>query len=388
MKSLFRTGTAAALCLALFSCTSGIRSHEAEEEAAEKLEADGMELAIRQQFRATRDLTTNDVPTQRLLEAQQVRELMIATGRTAALPWQERGPSNIGGRTRALIVDSRDATGNTVIAASVSGGIFKTTNFNATPVTWAPVNDKMSNLAVTALVQSRSNPNVMYAGTGEGWFNIDAVRGAGIFKSTDGGNNWTQLASTTTFEFVQDLVTDNNDNLYVSLRNSTSDKRGVQRSTDGGATWTQVLGAPLAGFTTGRAADLEVASNGDLYATLGIFPDAGIQVSVWRSPASGANTGNVGTWTDITPTGLANMDRAELAVAPSNPQRLYLVMANESDAQVSSTYRSDNAGATWTTVDAPTGVNNGTNSQNWYNLILAVDPTDADRVVAGGLHVT
>ncbi|GAA4322384.1 T9SS type A sorting domain-containing protein [Flaviaesturariibacter amylovorans] len=389
MKSLFRSGTAVALCLALFSCTPGGRTPEAEEEAAERLEADGMELAVRQQFRATRDLSLNDVPTQRLLQAQQVRDLMIATGRTAAISWQERGPTNIGGRSRAVLVDRRDATGNTVFASSVSGGIFKTTNFNSTPVTWAPVNDKMTNLAITAMWQSRTNPDVMYAGTGEGWFNIDAVRGAGIFKSTDGGNTWNQIPSTATFEYVQDLVSDNNDNLYVSLRNNSSDKRGVQRSTDGGNTWTQVLGAPLGTFTTGRAADLEVASNGDVYATLGIFPDAGVAVSVWKSAATnGANTGTAGTWTEVTPPGLAAMYRAELAIAPSNPQRLYLALANQSDAQVSTIYRSDNGGTTWTATGVPTGMNNGANSQGWYNLILAVDPTNPDILVGGGLHLT
>jgi hypothetical protein len=65
-------------------------------------------------------------------------------------------------------------------------------------------------LQVTVLVQDRNNFNIMYAGTGEGWFNVDAVRGAGIFKSIDGGITWNQLPSTAQFEYVQDIVIDNN----------------------------------------------------------------------------------------------------------------------------------------------------------------------------------
>ena len=103
------------------------------------------------------------------------------------LTWTERGPNNIGGRSRAILIDKRDPTGNTVFAASVSGGIFKTTNFTSASANWTVVDDHMANLAVTVLIQDPSNFNTMYAGTGEGWFNVDAVRGAGIFKSTDGG---------------------------------------------------------------------------------------------------------------------------------------------------------------------------------------------------------
>ena len=200
----------------------------------------------------------------------------MSTARTTQitdLTWTERGPNNIGGRSRAILIDKRDPTGNTVFAASVSGGIFKTTNFTSSSANWTVVDDHLANLAVTVLVQDKNNLNTMYAGTGEGWFNVDAVRGAGIFKSTDGGITWSQLGSTAQFEYVQDIVIDNNGNVYASLRNLTSTNRGVMRSVDGGTSWTQVLGIPLTDllYTTGRGADLEVASNGDLYATLGIF---------------------------------------------------------------------------------------------------------------------
>lgn len=352
----------------------------------EGLEMDGVEKAMRQEFLMTRDPALNRIPNERLMGAGN----LFANARTTQinnLNWQERGPNNIGGRTRAIMIDKRDPSGNTVFAASVSGGIFKTTNFSSSSANWTVVDDQMANLAVTVMIQDKTNFNVMYAGTGEGWFSIDAVKGAGIFKSIDGGVTWTQLASTVVggavFEFVQDLVIDNNGNLYASLSNSAfSTARGVRRSTDGGNTWTQVLGLPLPGFTTGRAADLEIASNGDMYATLGIFT----RTMVFKSSfaANGASTGALGTWTEITPSHSEITSRAEIAVAPSNPQRVYLMMQDSVTNQVNTFYRSNDGGGTWTNFVAPSALNNGSNSQTWYNLISAVDSANADVVIVGG----
>jgi photosystem II stability/assembly factor-like uncharacterized protein len=355
-------------------------------EAEEKLETDGADRAMHQEFLMTRDPALNIVPKERLLTALNYMNSQRTT-QPSALTWQERGPNNIGGRSRAIMIDKRDPTGNTVFAASVSGGIFKTTNFLSNPPTWAPVNDQMANLAVTILLQDKNNLNTMYAGTGEGWFNIDAVRGAGIFRSTDGGTTWSQIASTSGFEYVQDMIIDNNNNLYVALRNLTTLNRGVMRSTDGGTTWTQVLGLPLTDFayTTGRAADLEVASNGDVFATMGIFT----RTMVFKSSfvANGALTGAVGHWTEITPPHTTITFRAELAVAPNNPLRIYLMMQDSVNDQVDSFYRSNDGGANWTPLLAPSALNNDSNSQVWYDLTMAVDSNNADIVVVGGLQV-
>ncbi len=380
MILVHRTALIILLLTGLFACKD-----KSAGAVKEDLETDGMEEAMRQEFLKTRDPKLDLIPTERLAQAQAVINSSSARVYGAgALSWQERGPNNIGGRTRAVIVDRRDATGNTVIASSVSGGIFRSTNFASGATTWTPVADQLSNLAVTAMLQDKTNGAIMYAGTGEGWLNIDAVKGAGVFKSIDGGLTWTQMASTATFEYIQDIEQDNNGNLYLSLRNINTAFRGVQRSTDGGATWVQVLGAPLTGFVTGRAADLEVATNGDIYATLGIF---GRSV-VMKSPATnGATTGALGTWQDIMPAHTNITQRAEIAVAPSNPQRVYLLMQDSASSQVKDFFRSSDGGTTWETLTPPAALNNGTVSQTWYNLICAVDPSNADALVVGGYHV-
>ena len=360
-------------------------------EANEELETDGADKAMQQQFLMMRDPALNIVPQERLLTAINYMNSQRTT-QPAALTWQERGPNNIGGRTRAILIDKRDPTGNTVFAASVSGGIFKTTTFLSAAPTWTPVNEQMANLAVTVLLQDKNNLNTFYAGTGEGWFNIDAVRGAGIFKSTDGGVTWNQLASTavngSAFQYVQDMVIDNNGNIYAALRNDlTSTARGVMRSTDGGTSWTQVLGLPLLDFayTTGRAADLEIATNGDIYATLGVFTKTMVMKSSFAANAT--LTGAANHWTEITPPHTTTTYRGEIAVAPGNSQRVYLMMQDSADDRVDSFYRSNDGGASWTPLLAPSALNNGSNSQTWYDLTMAVDSNNADIVVVGGFHV-
>src|SRR5262245_45866297 len=101
-------------------------------------------------------------------------------GADAVAAWTELGPGNVGGRTRALIIHPADP--DTIYAAAASGGVWKTTNGGAS---WGPLTDKLSNLAVNALAIDRNNPNIIYAGTGEGFSNSDARRGVGIFKSSD-----------------------------------------------------------------------------------------------------------------------------------------------------------------------------------------------------------
>jgi hypothetical protein len=378
------------------SCDSNREKLVGEQEENET-EQDRVDLALQQDFRMRRDPRLDYIPVERLETAKAYMQSLVTARNIAALSWQERGPNNVGGRTRAMIIDRRDATGNTVIAASVAGGMFRTTNYTSPSPTWTVINDFLPNLAIGSMVQDPVNMNIMYAGTGEGWFNIDAVRGRGIYKSTDGGLTWNVLASTVittptdiSFEYVQDLVIDNNGALYASLRNLVSNSRGVQRSTDGGNSWTQVLGAPLPGFNTGRATDLEVASNGDVYASLGMVGANFANRSVVMKSSfavHGANTGALGTWVNITPVRGRVTQRTEIILAPSDPQRVYLLMQDSANYQVIGTYRSFTGGSSWDSVASATALNNGGASQTWYNLIGAVDPNNADILVVGGLHI-
>src|SRR5262245_1101096 len=107
----------------------------------------------------------------------------------------------------------------------------------------------------------------------------------------------------------------------------------------------------------------------------------------------GASTGAAGTWTDITPTHSAPTFRGEIAVAPSDPQRLYLMMQDSATDKVLTFYTSSNGGTSWSATSIANGsplddaLNNGTSSQTWYDLIAAVDSTNPNVVVVGGIEL-
>ena len=107
--------------------------------------------------------------------------------------WVSIGPGNIGGRIRSIIIHPTNPT--IVWLGAVSGGVWKTTNGGAS---WSTNTDSLSNLAVNSMAIDPTNPNVLYAGTGEGFGIADALEGDGIFKTQDGGTTWQPLGFTHT----------------------------------------------------------------------------------------------------------------------------------------------------------------------------------------------
>ena len=149
--------------------------------------------------------------------------------------WKWLGPGNIGGRTRSIVIHPGNP--NIMWLGAVGGGVWKSIDGGTS---WAPLADFMANLNVACLVIDPTNPNVLYAGTGEGYYNGDALRGNGIFKTTNGGANWTQLASTTgpNFFFVNRLAMSPNGQVLLAATRS-----GMYRSTNGGSSFTAVARA-------------------------------------------------------------------------------------------------------------------------------------------------
>lgn len=157
------------------------------------------------------------------------------------LEWIERGPSNVGGRTRGLVVDPSDTTAHTWFLASVGGGIWKTTNAGED---WELLTEDFTSLATSTIAMAPSNQDVIYVGTGEGFGNIDGIVGQGIWKSTDRGETWNLLESTRINEFanVTRLIVNPDDENEVLACTRTTIGQNVTRtfilkSTDGGETW-------------------------------------------------------------------------------------------------------------------------------------------------------
>ncbi|HWQ35479.1 MAG TPA: Ig-like domain-containing protein [Blastocatellia bacterium] len=354
------------------------------------------------------------IPVERYLAAREQARRMnrYATATGAVLPaqaeiseaaeqqdalgaWTPLGPGNIGGRTRAVVINPQNP--NVMFAAGVTGGIWKTTNAGQS---WTPLSDLLPNITISALAMDQKNPEVIYAGTGEGV--TGDFRGAGIFKTADGGATWTQLPGTaeTDFYFVNDLVISpaNSQNLYAGTHT------GVWRSTDGGANWTKVL--PVT--ATGGCLDLVMRTD---QATDYIFASCGTfqQATVYRNTdAAGA-----GTWDQVHSE--SGMGRTSLAIAPSNQNIIYAASASYSSGTyrhgLHAVFRSTSGGAagtwtaqvrnsdliklntalfsnTWIAFWTECGVGpGGFSSQGWYDNTLAVDPADSDRVWVGGIDL-
>ena len=257
-------------------------------------------------------------------------------------------------------------------------GFYSNTNFLKTEETtgWQQINDFFPSLAVTRITYDPTNTQIFYFCTGEGWYNADAVKGAGVFKSTDGGATWAQLAATAneTFDYCQDIVVHPvTGDVYVATRIG-----GLQRSTDGGATWEKVLGFSV-GSAKNSICDIELTADGGVFAAIGIFDTDGI----YFSPS-----GDAGTFVKQT-TGLPSNGyfRIEMATAPSDANVAYSIFCNSSDYKVEGVYKTTDKGTTWSEINLPENNNEFAARQAWYDLSLAVDPNNANVIAMGGLHL-
>ena len=337
--------------------------------------------AIEEEFKRTKDLTLGYPPTEELQLAlkatkrMQAQQLLTQRGTIGNAKWRERGPSNIGGRTRAILIDKNDPSGNTIWAGGVGGGLWKTNDISDVAPVWENANDFLENLAIGSIAQNPIQPNLMFLGTGEGFPNADAIRGLGIFRSTDGGENWSLLPSTdnSTFRLTRSLLVHPvTGDVYAATNN------GLWRSNDNGDTWSKSLGySPPNDFAGNEMYDVLYASNGFLYAST--------SGSVYRS-----STGNQGDWESLSgggsgfPTGLS---RIELTVCETAPNVLYILGSIGGGA--SPVYTSNNGGDTWQQRALPSGFGGDefTNGQAWYDLDIAVNPFNPNHIAVGGVPI-
>jgi len=276
--------------------------------------------------------------------------------------WTERGPSNIGGRTRCLVIDPDNPS--RMWAGAVSGGIWESTDAG---LTWTQRGADLPNLAICCMTMDPNNHDVLYAGTGEGFFNGDAVGGTGIYKSTDRGQTWTLMPSTASWDNVCRIaVSPSNSSIILAAKRYG----GIQRSIDGGANWTNPYWAQGGFFV---AFD---PTNGSRAIAAVIDYDFGANQWFHRALFS-TNAGQ--SW--FTATGLDYQpgfgSRIELAYAPSDTSIVYASCANGGVV-----WRSTNGGQDYTLRTV-----SGSSGANWYACPLWVDPTNPDVLLVGGGHI-
>ncbi len=393
MKKIFYL---AAFVTILISCRNEHTSEEHDEydnpEARAQLEAEKI-----------KDPALGYVPYTRLLDAINYTEAMKQSpNRSAAsLTWVERGPiyDSIGpsngnirgatvngpgtytsGRMRAFLLDTlNDPSGNTALASSVAGGIWRCTNFLSAVPNWTPINDYFDNLSIASICQNKSNPSIIYFATGEATANADAVNGRGVWKSTNGGLTFSWLPGSANFVRNFKIDCDAAGNLYLATRAVTvpvNQPFAMVRSNDGGATWENITPNNL----TANAActDFEFTSTGRLNAVFG-YLGAVVNHRYTDNPATVTTAGwSSGSGFRVSGTAARRTEMAVLA------QTLYAVTINTSN-NADSCYKSTDGGQSWTlqnTTIMPSALSNG---QGWYNHTLAINPGNEAELICGGL---
>ncbi len=299
------------------------------------------------------------------------------SGTISGLTARNIGSATMGGRIAA--VDAVDENGKiTVFVGSASGGVWKSINGGTT---FKPVFDREGAQSIGAVTIDPSNHKTVWVGTGESWTRNSVSIGNGIYKSIDGGENWTNMGLKDSEHIARILVDPGDSNTVYTCATghlwNDNDERGVYKTTDGGKTWKKMLAG--ANGSTGCAM---LATNAQepktIYASMWDFRRQG-----WTFRSGGPGSGLFKTtdggehWTEISPTTATGLPekpygRIALAVAPSKPNVVYAMI----ESKQSALYRSDDAGKTWKKADASAYMV----WRPFYFANLIVDPKNENKL--------
>jgi photosystem II stability/assembly factor-like uncharacterized protein len=327
-----------------------------------------------------------------LLQANSNRSISRSNG--LGLQWQELGPDNVGGRTRAILIDKRDTTDNTVYAGGVSGGMWKSTDGANT---WTRIPGFDNWVGIACIAQAPAPDYSIYVGTGVGWdgsysagTSFASMRyGNGIFKI--GANDSVTLVTPDVMAsgfyspgsgapwFEVNRIAVNPTNASEIMAATLS---GVWKSVDAGANWTQVL-------FTGSLASLNNVMIGDMKWSA----DGKNVYSSYYGGMIFSNNGGA-TWAQENGTNAnfpVGAGRVEIAVTPANPAVVYILVSNGSGC-TKGVYKSTNGGRSWTVVAVGGPLfqlfeeGGGNGCQGDYDDAIAVSSVDTDKFYMGGVN--
>lgn len=303
--------------------------------------------------------------------------------------WVFAGPVNIGGRVTDIEMHASDTS--TIYAGMATGGIFKSTDGGQN---WITIFDDQPNISIGDIAIDPSDKNIIYAGTGEAnaSSNNGAFPGNGIYKSTDGGATWTYKGLPYSHNIGR-IIVDPNDpnNIFVAAMGQlygTNAERGVYRSTDGGDTWQNVL------FVNDTTGCIDIAINPDssniVYSAMWSrikYPFGNKRCGTGSGIYKSSDGGS--TWIQLTnglPASNTNTGRIGIDVSVTNSNIVYAIYSTTTAGNFDGVYKSVNSGLNWTRVDdGSTGdINNG---YGWYFSTIRIDPDNASIAYILGLDM-
>lgn len=283
------------------------------------------------------------------------------------------GPAGMSGRITAI--DAVHSNPDIIYVGAASGGVWKSVSGG---IAWEPIFNDQTTASVGAIAIQQSNPSVIWVGTGEGNPRNSLNGGDGIYKSLDGGKSWKKMGLAKTRHIHRILIDPSNPNtVYVGAIGSPwgiHPERGVFKTTDGGKTWNNVL---FSNEKTG-VGDMVMDPTNPNKLIVGMWEH---KRDPWffksGGPGSGLHITYDGgeTWKKLSdkeglPKG--ELGRIGLAIAPSNPNRVYALIESKKNAF----YRSDDGGETWKKVNDKSEIGN----RPFYYSDLAVDPSNENRI--------
>jgi len=324
--------------------------------------------------------------------------LRAGSGTSAEITWKEGGPNLIGGRTRALALDQTDPTGNTIVAAGVSGGVWKSTDGGNT---WKLTTDPDQNPSVTSITQHPTLPNIWYYSAGELRGNSAGARGGsapflgiGIFRSIDNADTWQLLPATLNDDTIWNSEVNFTTRIRVNPQTGSvflaTNGFGIVRSTDGEIFDELVLGT----FAGHRYTDIDIHPDGTIIAVLSQNP-AGTPPET-PDPGIFVSKDDGETWEEITPSNFPqNYQRTVLSIAPTNSDIFYSFTytgtgsgSNEDVRFFRHEVTADTAFDRSGNLPPTFGLNvGGVNTQGNYNMMLTVDPADENFVLLGATNL-
>ena len=298
----------------------------------------------------------------------------------AEMRWRSIGPHR-GGRTRACAgVPSQP---NVFYIGAVNGGVWKTNDYGRT---WTPIFDDQPTGSIGAIAVAPSDANIIYVGSGEGLQRPDLSVGDGIYKSSDAGKTWTHLGLRDGQQIPQIAIDPHDPNrLFVAVLGhpyGPNTERGIFRSTDGGQTFEKVLYKDE--NTGGSDVEIDPSQPDTVYAAMWEARQGPWENGAWSGTGGGVfkSTDGGKTWRPLT-SGFPKdgVVQANIAIAPSNPSRLYAAIATLPNGLA--IYRSDDAGENWSqaTTDSRPAARIGGGDLP----VPAVDPKNPDIVYSASV---